>query len=86
MTELSLSISIGSASQVGMIVAPCAVFFGVITGNPVTLDFAGLPWGILILSLFGAYLTLRDNRWNINEGVALLALYLSVVVAFVFAR
>jgi len=86
LVELSLSISVGSASQVGMIVAPCAVLFGVITGHPVILDFAGLPWGILILSLFGAFLTLRDNRWNINEGVTLLALYLSVVVAFIFAR
>ncbi|MFH1236316.1 MAG: hypothetical protein V1685_05265, partial [Parcubacteria group bacterium] len=32
MVELSLSISVGSASQVGMVVAPCAVFFGFLTG------------------------------------------------------
>lgn len=86
LSELSLSVAVGSASQVGMIIAPCAVLFGVLTGNPFTLDFRGLPLDVLALSLIGAYIVLRDNRWNINEGVMLIALYVAMVTAFAFCQ
>jgi Ca2+:H+ antiporter len=86
MTELSLAVAVGSASQVGMIVAPAAVLFGLVLGNPFTLHFAHLPLTILILSLIGGYLVLRDDSWNINEGVTLLVLYGGMVVGFFFVR
>lgn len=84
MTELSLSIAVGSASQVGMVVAPAAVLFGVIAGNPVTLHFAGLPLGAVIATFFAALLVLHDDKWEIAEGVMLLALYLAIMVCFLF--
>lgn len=84
--ELSLAISVGSAAQVGMIVAPCAVLFGLLTGNPLTLYFATLPVGALIITFFAAFIVLRDNNWNINEGIMLMALYACIVVAFWFTR
>jgi len=84
--ELSLAISVGSAAQVGMIIAPCAVLFGILTGNPLTLYFATLPVGALIITFFAAFIVLRDDNWNINEGVMLLALYASILVAFWFTR
>ncbi len=86
MTELSLAISVGSASQVGMVVAPAAVLFGFILGNPVTLYFAQLPLALLVISLVGAFLVLRDNEWNLSEGVMLIALYCALVFAFVFTQ
>ena len=82
--ELSLAIAVGSASQVGMIVAPCAVLFGLLLGQPVTLYFAALPLGALLVSLAGGYLVLRDNQWNVNEGIMLVALYAAMVMAFWF--
>lgn len=86
MVELSLSISVGSAAQVGMIVAPAAVLFGLILGNPVTLHFADLPVAALVVSFVATFLTLHDDRWNVNEGAALLALYGAIVTCFAFAR
>lgn len=86
LTELSLAIAVGSASQVGMIVAPCAVLFGVITGNIFILDFSGLPLELLFVSLVGAYLVLRDSEWNISEGIMLLALYIAMAAAFLFSQ
>ena len=84
MTELSLSIAVGSASQVGMVVAPAAVLFGVISGNPVTLHFAGLPLGAVIATFFATLLVLHDDKWEISEGVMLLALYFAIMVCFLF--
>lgn len=86
MTELSLAVAVGSASQVGMIVAPAAVFFGTALGNPVTLNFASLPYGLLIVSFVGTFLVLRDGELHQNEGVMLLALYLMMVIAFAFSQ
>lgn len=86
MTELSLAVAVGSASQVGMIVAPAAVLFGTILGNPVTLNFASLPYGLLIISFIGTFLVLRDGELHQNEGVMLLALYFMMVIAFAFSQ
>lgn len=82
--ELSLAISVGSASQVGMVVAPCAVLFGWLLGQPISLYFASLPLGTLLVSVIAGYLVLRDDKWNINEGVMLLAIYAAMVLAFWF--
>ncbi|MFA6588577.1 MAG: hypothetical protein WCT08_05960 [Patescibacteria group bacterium] len=84
--ELSLAISVGSASQVGMIVAPLAVILGTLTGNPITLNFAGLPFGLLAISLVATYIVLRDNKWNMIEGIMLIVLYFNMTLAFFFAQ
>ncbi|MEK7584346.1 MAG: hypothetical protein AAB490_03805 [Patescibacteria group bacterium] len=84
MTELSLTISVGSASQVGMVVAPCAVLFGYLTGNPITLNFTGLPIQLLGISIVGAIVVLRDSAWHKSEGIMLIALYAAIVIAFMF--
>jgi Ca2+:H+ antiporter len=86
MVELSLSVSVGSASQVGMIIAPCAVVFGLLTGNYFTLRFTIVPLFFLLVSIFGALLVLHDQKWNINEGVMLMVLYAVMLSFCVFAR
>ncbi len=85
MTELSLSVAVGSATQVGMIVAPMAVLFGILTGHTITLQFEAVPLYLLILSLVAAFVALRDNKWNINEGVMLVFLYLNILIGFLLA-
>ena len=85
MTDLSLSIAVGSATQVGMVVAPAAVLFGIITGHAVTLQFEAVPLSLLILSLVSAFVVLRDNKWNINEGVSLVVIYVLILIGFLFA-
>lgn len=86
MVELSLSVSVGSASQVGMIVAPCAVLFGLLTGNYFTLSFTIVPLFFLLGSIGGIILVLHDHKWNINEGVMLLVMYVVMLSFCLFAR
>jgi Ca2+:H+ antiporter len=85
MPDLSMAISVGSASQVGLVVVPAAVLFGLITGHPVTLLFTGLPVYVLFVSFIAAYLTLHNNMWEIEEGVMLLAIYTILAVICGFA-
>ena len=85
MPELSMAISVGSASQVGLVVVPAAVFFGLVTGNPVTLLFTDLPVYVLFVSFVAAYLTLRNYEWEIEEGVMLLAVYAIFAIICGFA-
>jgi len=83
--ELSMAISVGSASQVGLVVVPAAVLFGWITGNSVTLLFAGLPVYVLFVSFVAAYITLRNYEWELDEGVMLLAIYAIFAIICAFA-
>lgn len=84
--ELSLSVAVGSASQVGMVVAPAAVLFGAIYGTPLTLDFSGLPFQLLLISLVATFIVLRDNQWRTSEGIMLIVCYLAIMLCFSFAR
>ncbi len=86
LAELSLSVAVGSASQVGMIVAPAAVLFGAIYGVEVTLDFSGLPFQLLLITLVAAYIVLRDNQWRRSEGIMLLVCYLAIMLCFTFVN
>jgi len=86
MAELSLSIAVGSATQVGMVVAPLAVLFGLITGNYFILSFTGMPLGLLVISLIAIFLVLRDNQWNKSEGIMLIALYSAIIMGLAFTQ
>lgn len=86
LAELSLSVAVGSASQVGMVVAPAAVLFGAIYGVEVTLDFSGLPFQLLLITLVAAYIVLRDNQWRRSEGIMLLVCYLAIMLCFTFVN
>ena len=86
MTELSLAIAVGSASQVGMVVAPCAVLFGILTGNQITFNFGALPLDLLAITFIAAFLVLRDGEWYVNEGVMLIQLYLAIVLVLIFTK
>jgi Ca2+:H+ antiporter len=84
-TNLSLAICLGAAAQVGMVIAPTAVLFGWLSGNQVTLLFASLPLSAMALCLIAGFLVLQDGKWNINEGVMLLALFFAFSVCFAFS-
>lgn len=77
--ELSLSVAVGSPAQVGMVVAPLAVFFGWLTGHTFTLDFTGLPLMLLVVCFGGTFLVLEDHQWEKSEGIFMIAIYLFIV-------
>lgn len=78
--DLSLAVSIGSATQIALLVAPLAVFAGMVLGNPVTLDFPPLAVTFMYLSVFFAWIVTSDSNGDWYEGVQLICLYFLVGV------
>lgn len=83
MPDLSMSIAVGSAAQVGMVLIPAAVLFGHLSGHPFVMHFDLMSIGALTFAGAGAGYALRDNEWNINEAIVLIAAFVILsVVAF----
>ena len=84
--DLAVNIAIGSAAQVALFVAPILVLLSFVLGpNPMALAFNGYELGaILIAVLIGAYVT-QEGESNWFEGVQLLAVYLVLALAFLYA-
>ena len=84
--DLAVNIAIGSSAQVALFVAPVLVFASYVLGpGPMALVFNGFEvGGVLIAVLAANYVTYEgESTWF--EGVQLLALYLILALAFLFA-
>lgn len=82
--DLSLSIALGSSTQVALLVAPVLVGVGLLLGQPMDLVFT--PFEVVALGLttvVTAILTL-DGEGHWFDGVQLLAMYLLVAAAAFF--
>ena len=84
--DLAVNISIGSAAQIALFVAPVLVLLSFVLGpSPMALAFNGFELGaVLIAVLIAAYVT-QDGESNWFEGVQLLAVYLVLALAFLYA-
>lgn len=84
--DLSLSIAIGSSLQVALFVAPVLVFFGLLLGHPLALEFSRLELVSLgAAALIAAFISL-DGESNWLEGTMLLVVYTILALAFFFYR
>jgi Ca2+:H+ antiporter len=82
-TELSLQISIGSATQIALFVAPVFVFASMLLGGPTfDLHFTPLEVIAVLASVFVVDLVARDGETNWLEGAMLLAVYAIFALAF----
>lgn len=82
--DLSLSIALGSSTQVALLVAPILVGAGLILGRPMDLVFTPLEVAALgLTTVITAILTL-DGEGHWFEGVQLLGMYLLVAAAAFF--
>jgi Ca2+:H+ antiporter len=82
--DLALQISIGSATQVVMLVAPVLVIASVLMGRPMSLVFNLFEIASLVFSVFIVNAITVDGESNWFEGVQLLVAYLMIAVAFFF--
>lgn len=84
--DLSLSIALGSSVQIALFVAPVLVFASLATGpNPMDISLsAGLTLCVLLAVLIAAPVA-GDGESNWLKGVALLAVYLILALAFLAA-
>ena len=84
--DLAVNISIGSAAQIALFVAPILVLLSFVIGpNPMPLVFNGFELGgVLIAVLIANYVT-QEGESNWWEGVQLLAVYLVLALVFLYA-
>ena len=80
--DLALQISIGSATQIAMFVAPVLVFVSLLFQNQMTLVFNTFELISILLSVVIVNLVIQDGETNWLEGAQLLIAYAIMAAAF----
>ena len=84
--DLAVNISIGSAAQIALFVAPILVLVSFVLGpNPMPLVFNGFELGAVLVAVLIANYVTQEGESNWFEGVQLLAVYLVLALAFLYA-
>lgn len=82
--DLAVSISVGSAIQVALLVGPVLVLLGVLFGKPMDLAFTVMEVASVAVAVAIASSVMQDSESNWLEGAFLLLAYAVVGVAFYF--
>jgi Ca2+:H+ antiporter len=82
--DISLSIAIGSSTQIALLVAPLLVFASFLFGNPMSLVFNAFEIVAVTLSVVIVALVTLDGESHWFEGLQLIAVYLVLAIAFYF--
>lgn len=80
--DLSLSIAIGSATQIALVAAPVLVLLSLFFAEPMTLVFNTFELIALVLSVIIVNIVVSDGESNWLEGAQLLAAYAVMAIAF----
>ena len=84
--DLAVNISIGSAAQIALFVAPILVLLSFVIGpNPMPLVFNGFELGAVLVAVLIANYVTQEGESNWWEGLQLLAVYLVLALAFLYA-
>jgi len=82
--DLALQVSIGSATQIIMFVAPLLVLVSLFFKEPMSLVFNTFELIAIVLSVLIANLVVEDGESNWLEGLQLVVAYAIIAVAFFF--
>jgi Ca2+:H+ antiporter len=80
--DLSLSIAIGSATQIALVAAPVLVLASLFFAEPMSLVFNTFELIALVLSIIIVNIVVSDGESNWLEGAQLLAAYAVMAIAF----
>jgi Ca2+:H+ antiporter len=80
--DLALQISIGSATQIVLVVAPALVILGAFLGQPMNLIFNTAELVAMVLAVLIVSFIVQDGESNWLEGLQLLAAYVIMAIAF----
>jgi Ca2+:H+ antiporter len=84
--DLALQISIGSATQIVLVVAPILVIVGAVLGQPMNLIFNAFELVAMALAVLIVNFIVQDGESNWLEGLQLLAAYAIIATAFFLHR
>ena len=82
--DLAISIAVGSAIQVALLVGPLLVLLGWILGKPMDLAFTVMEVASVAVAVAIASSVMQDSESNWLEGAFLLVAYAAIGVAFFF--
>lgn len=80
--DLVLQISVGSATQIVLFVAPVLVLLGAVLGQPMDLIFNTFELIAMVLAVLIVNFIVQDGESNWLEGLQLLAAYAIMAIAF----
>lgn len=80
--DLALQISVGSATQIVLLVAPVLVILGALLGQPMNLIFNISELIAMVLAVLIVNFIVQDGESNWLEGLQLLAAYAIMAIAF----
>lgn len=80
--DLSIQISVGSATQIALVAAPVLVFASLFSATPMTLVFSTFELAAIVLSVLIVNFIVNDGESNWLEGVQLLLAYAVIAIAF----
>jgi Ca2+:H+ antiporter len=84
--DLAVNIAIGSSAQIALFVAPALVLASFVLGpGPMALVFNGFEVGAVLIAMLAANYVTHEGESTWFEGVQLLAVYLILALAFLFA-
>jgi Ca2+:H+ antiporter len=84
--DIALQISIGSATQIVLVIAPVLVLLGTLLGQPMNLIFGTLELAAMALAVLIVNFIVQDGESNWLEGLQLLAAYAIMAIAFFLHR
>ncbi|KAL6610650.1 hypothetical protein ACP70R_040619 [Stipagrostis hirtigluma subsp. patula] len=84
--DITLGVSLGSATQISMFVVPLSVLVAWAMGVPMDLDFNLLETGSLFLAILVTTFTLQDGSSHYLKGLLLLFCYIVIGVCFFVLR
>ncbi|KAH7655505.1 Calcium/proton exchanger protein [Dioscorea alata] len=80
--DITMGVSLGSATQISMFVIPLSVLVGWAMGVQLDLDFKILETGSLIISILVTSFTLQDGTSHYMKGIVLLLCYIVIGACF----
>ncbi|XP_006655659.1 vacuolar cation/proton exchanger 1b-like [Oryza brachyantha] len=84
--DITLGVSLGSATQISMFVVPLSVVVAWTMGIPMDLDFNLLETGSLFLAILVTAFTLQDGESHYLKGLVLILCYAVISVCFFVIR
>ncbi|CAE8627695.1 unnamed protein product, partial [Polarella glacialis] len=79
---LAIGISVGSSTQIALLVVPFSVIMAWIVGQPLDLDFGCLNVAVVTLSILVVLTLLLDGRSNWFKGYIMCSMYAFIAVLY----
>merc|ERR1712083_584129 len=78
MMDLALGVAVGSSTQIALFVVPCAVMFGWVVDQPMTLSFTVFDTTCQMLTVFLVAQVLQHGQCNWLHGAMLMVVYVFI--------